>query len=104
MVINEKFTDEELWELYEQGLTDKKISKKLGVSKYAVCSRRNMLLLLPNLPPNGKFKRGNKLETYIRRCCKEDCLKLFETKSKTRGEVPCPECFTVGHNYGAIRW
>jgi len=52
MTRKKKFSDSELKKLYEQGLIDREIAEKLGVSKGAVWERRNSL----GLPPNGRKK------------------------------------------------
>ena len=46
-----KFSDEELLELHQQGLTDREIAQNLGVTQAAVNYRREKLCLKNNYEP-----------------------------------------------------
>ena len=51
MGTKKKFTDEELWQLYENGLSDSDMARRFGVRKQAVWLRRRKLLWLPKVAP-----------------------------------------------------
>jgi DNA-directed RNA polymerase specialized sigma24 family protein len=54
--VKRKFTDEELFRLYSEGLNDREIARALNVSKSSVRARR-VRLGLPPQPSVAKFKR-----------------------------------------------
>lgn len=57
-----KFTDEELIELYNEGLNDREIAEKLGVGRSTVNTRRRRLGLEPNYHRERKWTRERVLE------------------------------------------
>ncbi|MBU7032375.1 MAG: hypothetical protein HXS53_07570 [Theionarchaea archaeon] len=58
-----KFSDEELLELHQKGLTDKQISRVLDVTQAAVNYRREKLGLINNYKPNS-FSDDELCELY----------------------------------------
>jgi len=83
-----KFTDEQFLQLYQQGLSDSEIARRLGVSVTAVWERRRRLGLPPNRPYRllkSKRMRDKFVELWLKGATYKEIMEILGISHGTVG-------------------